>query len=268
MTNPEALEAVILYLLNYTSNITICESDSGGYNPFSITEVFAKTGIADFSRRYGVRVVNLSFEPSRDIRFEHNFRRFHVPLPTLLLDETDRFVSMPVPKIHMNTIVSLSLKNQWGVIQAPALRLKLHPYFKEVIYRVNKCMPNAMAIVDGKYGLTRSGPLRGDPVELNWMILCDSLCHTDLVVAEMMGLDWRRIEYLKYIFRKEQIFSADAVEKNTDLPRHGDFYLRRDWTDYPGLLTFKSRVLAYIGYESKLAKPLHWLLYKFREPFY
>jgi hypothetical protein len=84
----------------------------------------------------------------------------------------------------------------------------------------------------------------------------------------MMGLDWRRIEYLKYIFRKEQIFSADAVEKNTDLPRHGDFYLRRDWTDYPGLLTFKSRVLAYIGYESKLAKPLHWLLYKFREPFY
>lgn len=268
MTNPEALEAVVRYLLNYTANITICESDSGGYNPFSMTEVFAKTGIADFAKRYGVRVVNLSFEPSQDIEFDCHFRRFRVPLPTLLLDRTDRFVTMPVPKIHMNTIVSLSLKNQWGVIQAPAVRLKLHPYFKEVIYQVNKRMPNPMAIVDGKYGLTRSGPLRGDPVELNWMLLCDSLYHTDLIVTEIMGLDWRRIRYLRHIFRREKISSAASIEKNSDLPKYNNFYLQRAWTDYPGLFTFKSRILAYVGYESKLAKPLHWLLYKFREPFY
>jgi hypothetical protein len=46
------------------------------------------------------------------------------------------------------------------------------------------------------------------------------------------------------------------------------FYLRRAWTDYPGVLTFNSRALAYLGYESPLAKPLHWLLYQFRQPFY
>jgi hypothetical protein len=34
------------------------------------------------------------------------------------------------------------------------------------------------------------------------------------------------------------------------------------------VLTFNSRFLAYVGYESPLAKPLHWLLYLFREPFY
>jgi uncharacterized protein (DUF362 family) len=268
MTSPEALEAVIRYLLNYTANITVCESDSGGYNRFSITEVFARTGIADFARRYGVRLINMSFEPSRDIEFRYLFRRFQVPLPVLLLEETDRFISMPVPKIHMNTIVSLSLKNQWGVIQAPALRLKLHPYFEEVVYQVNQYMPKPLAIVDGKYGLTRSGPMRGDVVELNWMLLCDSLYYTDLVVSEMMGLDWKHIPYLRHIFRREKITSSRDIEKNTQLPHSTDFYLKRTWTDYPGLFTFKSRILAYVGYESKLAKPLHRLLYKFREPFY
>jgi hypothetical protein len=46
------------------------------------------------------------------------------------------------------------------------------------------------------------------------------------------------------------------------------FCLHRSWTDYPGLLAFHSRALAYLGYESPLAKPLHRLLYRFREPFY
>lgn len=268
MTSPEAIEALVCYLLNFTSRITICESDSGGYNPFSITEVFKTTGIEEFARKRAVRLVNMSFEPAREIEFRYLARRFRVPLPTLLLDETDRFISMPVPKIHMNTIVSLSLKNQWGVIQSPALRLKLHPYFKEVVYQINKHMPKAMAVVDGKYGLTRSGPMRGDVVDLNWVLLCDSLFHTDLMVSEMMGMNWRKIHYLRHILGREDISSAEGVVKNSELPRSSDFYLERAWTDYPGLFTFKSRLLAYIGYESALARPLHWLLYKFREPFY
>src|SRR6266436_199475 len=48
MTNPEAIEALIVYLKNYTDNITIAESDSGGYNRFSMDEVFAKTGILEY----------------------------------------------------------------------------------------------------------------------------------------------------------------------------------------------------------------------------
>jgi hypothetical protein len=85
-----------------------------------------------------------------------------------------------------------------------------------------------------------------------------------------MGLDQRRIRYLEYIFRKEGIRSPAEVAFNTDWTsfRRDPLHLQRDWTDYPGLLTFNSRVLAYIGYESLLAKPLHWLLYRFREPFF
>lgn len=270
MTNPEVLEAVILYLKNYTDSITVCESDSGGYNRFSMDEVFFRTGISAFSKRHGIRVVNMSHSCSRPIQVDTRLRSLQVPLPAFLLDETDRFITMPVPKVHCNTVVSLAMKNQWGVIQQPELRLKLHPYFKEVIYGINKALPRTLTIVDGKYGLTRSGPLRGDVVELNWMLISDNIFATDLVVSQVMGLDWKDVPHLRYAFKREGICSSEDIEFNTDFRhfRKKDFYMERAWTDYPGVMTFNSRCLAYLGYESLLAKPLHWLLYRFREPFY
>jgi uncharacterized protein (DUF362 family) len=198
MTNPEALEALVIYLKNFTDHIVICESDSGGYNPFSMDDVFRRTGIAAFAKRCGVRLVNMSNVPSRPISVRYHMKRLAVPLPTLVLDETDLFITMPVPKMHLNTIVSLSVKNQWGVIQQPALRLKLHPYFNEVIYQVNRALPRSIAVVDGKYGLTQSGPMRGTPLDLNWLTVGDNLFHTDLFVTELMGLDYRQIPEGRY----------------------------------------------------------------------
>lgn len=270
MTNPEAIEGLIEYLKNFTDNLVICESDSGGYNPFSMDEVFTATGIAEMAKRYGVRVVNLSNEPSRSISFQCHFKRMSVPLPTLLLDETDLFITMPVPKVHCNTGVSISLKNQWGVIQQPELRLKLHPYFDEAIYLVNKALPKSLSLVDGRYGLTRSGPMRGDVLDLNWIAIGDNMFYVDYLVTELMSISYRSISHLKYAFRKEGISSLADIEINTDYRTFVSdaFYLQRAWTDYPGVLTFNSRLLAYLGYESPLATPLHWLLYRFREPFY
>jgi uncharacterized protein (DUF362 family) len=270
MTNPQILEAVIVYLKQFTDQITICESDSGGYNRFSMDEVFAKTGISEFAKRYGVRVINMSHSPSRPIRIRIGWRTLEVPLPRFLLDETDLFITMPVPKVHSNAIVSLGLKNQWGMIQQPELRLKLHPHFKEVIYGINKALPKTFVIVDGKYGLTRNGPLRGDVVDLNWILISDEIFTADLVVSEIMGFDWRHIPYLRYASKREGIYSIEDSEFNADFHafKTTKFYLQREWTDYPGVMTFNSRLLAYIGYESSLAKSLHWLLYRFREPFY
>jgi uncharacterized protein (DUF362 family) len=270
MTNPDAVEALVIYLKQFTNHITICESDSGGYNRFSMDEVFTTTGLSDMAKRYDISIVNMSHAPSRPIRFRRRFRQLSIPLPTLLLDETDLFITMPVPKVHSNTGVSISLKNQWGVIQQPELRLRLHPYFNEVVYQINKALPRSISIVDGKYGLTRSGPMRGDVLELGWLLMGDDIYAVDLVVCTLMGHDYRKVPHLRHAFVKERLAPIDQLTFNADYKQFisNGFYLERAWTDYPGYVTFKSRCLAYVGYESALAKPLHWLLYKFREPFY
>jgi len=177
---------------------------------------------------------------------------------------------MPVPKVHLNTNISVTIKNQWGIIQDPSLRLKLHPHFKEVVYQVNKAIPPSIAIVDGRYGLNRSGPLKGDVVDLNWILMSNSIFHADFVVAELMGMDLKKIPYLKYIFEKEKIDSIVDIEFNTDYKKFKStqFYLKRKWTDYPGYLAFHSSLLSYLAYQSPLAGLLHKLLYIFRDRFY
>lgn len=271
MTNPEAIEGMIQYLKYYTSHITICESDSGGYNRFSMDEVFRNTGLTEIARRYGVRVTNMSNEPSRPITVDYNHKKLSVPLPRFLLDNTDILITMPVPKIHMNTQVSLSVKNQWGVIQVPSERLKLHPYFWKVVYEVNKALPRLISVVDGRYGLTRSGPMKGDSVELNWLMVSDNVFAADYVCCILMGIDPMSVSYLRRIFLEERILSLENVTLNRDhtpFIAKSPFYLKRAWTDYPGLFTFNSRAIAYLGYQSPLAGLLHSLLYLFREPFY
>ena len=270
MTNPEAIEALVVHLIDLGCRVTICESDSGGYNRFSMDEVFRVTGIADFAQRCGAQVVNLSGAPAREIELKTGWRRLRVPLPGLLLDETDWFITMPVPKVHCNTVISGAVKNQWGVIQDPSLRLKLHPYFQHVIYAVNKSLPRTLVVMDGKYGLNHNGPMRGEAVELNWLLMSDSVFAADLALADLLGIPWRGVPYLRFCCRKERWNGSETVESNRDLEpfRKVRFQLKREWTDLPGLATFHSRALAWLGYESALAAPLHRLLYRFREPFY
>jgi uncharacterized protein (DUF362 family) len=124
--------------------------------------------------------------------------------------------------------------------------------------------------MDGRYGLTRNGPMRGDVVDLNWLMVADSLYWCDFAALQLMGIPAGRIGYLREIFQCEQVNHHTPLTVNEGFrqcPRV-QFHLKRDLTDYPGLCTFHSRALAYLGYESMFARPLHWLLYLVREPFY
>ena len=270
MTSLEAVEAMLRHLKDRGCSVTICESDSGGYNRFSMDEVFRATGLGDLANRYGARLVNLSKEASRPVTVRAGLRRLRVPLPRLLVDETDLFITMPVPKVHANTVLSGAIKNQWGIIQDPGLRLKLHPFFQQAIYAVHQALPKTIVVMDGRYGLDLNGPMRGEATELNWLLAGDSVFHADLVMARLLGVEWRRVAHLRFFACREPAAAFDRIEFNTDY-RHfqrTQFHLERQWTDLPGWCTFHSRFLAWLGYESRLAAPLHRLLYCFREPFY
>jgi len=270
MTNPECVEAIVRTLKDYTDRIIVGESDSGGYNRFDIDSVFDKTGIRQLTNKYGIRVVNLSHLPQTTIDFSYKNKSVQVPFPPLLLDECDLFVTAPVPKIHMNTGVSMSIKNQWGCIPEPSIRLNLHPILEKVLYEITKRLRPAFSVIDGKYGLNRSGPMQGDAVELNWLMIADDLYAADYACCRLMQINPRSIYYLRHVEKEESPPSMDRIIFSQDYkPFVKDkFYLRRKWTDFPGLFAFRSSALAYLAYRSPLSGLLHDLLYLFRKPFY
>lgn len=270
MTSPAALEAALGALKAYTPNLWIGDSDSGGYNPFSMDQVYATTGIAGFAERLGVPVVNLSRLERVPITFRAGGKDVTLQMPRLIVEEIDLLVTMPVPKIHMNTTVSLTFKNQWGCIPEPNDRLRLHPYFAETVVAVNQAVRAGCAIIDGTYGLNRSGPMRGDPVRLGWICVTNDIGAGARIGCELMRVQVRSVSHLRYAESQGLVPKLDEIELNTDLePYRGPgFHLRREWTDIPGLMAFRSSTLANLAYFSRWSGVLHRILYKFREPFY
>jgi len=270
MTSFECLKAITELLRGRGYQVIIGEADSGGYNRFSMDEVFSKMGINELARAAGARVVNISFTDPEIVRLRVGWRELSIPLPKLLLHEVDAFITLPVPKIHMNTMVSMSLKNQWGCIQEPAERLKLHPYFAEVIHEVCRRLPRPYSIIDGRYGLNGSGPMRGDPIELNWLLVANDLVAADRVCCRLMGIGEERVPHLQHFKRQGWWTDFEKIQISQPLEplAKEKFYLKREWTDYPGFVCFHNSFLAWLGYHSPLAGFAHWLLYLFRKPFY
>jgi len=270
MTSPECVEQLVLALKDYSSNIIIGEADGGGYNRFSMDEVFEKTSLRSIAKKHNVRLVNLSNLPSRNICFQYKRRKFSIPLPKLLLDEVSLFITVSVPKIHVNTGVSMSIKNQWGCIQEPSIRLKLHPYLKKVVLEVNKALNVNISVIDGRYGLNRNGPMKGEPVELDWIMITNNILVADITCCIIMGIDPLSIKHIAYYKQNEPIPELKYIQFSQDYNKFigPQFYLKRNFWDYPGYFAFRSRFLAYLAYHSPLSKILHRILYLFREKFY
>jgi len=270
MTSPECIEQLVIALKDYSSNIIIGEADGGGHNRFSMDEVFEKTGLRSIAKKHNVRLVNLSKLASRNIYFRYNHREFAVPLPQILLDEVQLFITVPVPKVHVNTGVSISIKNQWGCIQEPSMRLKLHPYLKKVALEINKALNVNISVIDGRYGLNRNGPMKGEPVLLDWLMVANNILVADVICCNLMGIDPFSIKYLAYQIQSEPIPALKDIQFSQDYNKFigPQFYLKKKFWDYPGYFAFRSSFLAYLAYHSPLSRILHKGMYLFREKFY
>jgi len=122
--------------------------------------------------------------------------RFLVPQRWL---EADLFVSLPKIKVNMFTHVTLSVKNNLGLLR-PRARLLYHHYdiHKKIadLYRVRK--PD-FVIADSIYAGEGQGPMNADPVHYGLMVGGANGLAVDAVSCHLMGFDPRGIEHLKYL---------------------------------------------------------------------
>lgn len=263
-TTPQAIEAVVAALRGRTPNITIGESD-GGYHSYRADDALRGHGLYAMAERWGARVVNLSADVPEDVTSDVAGRRVTVTLPRILLHETDVFITMPVPKVHVMTRVSLGFKNQWGCVPS-TMRLREHPEFDHKIVAINRLL-KPKAIFDGAYFLDRAGPMSGEPVRMNLLIAGDEIGAADAVCCAVMGMDPGRVRHYR-VARRAGLFpdSLDGIALNTPLaPFLGRrFVMKRGFLDWLSLLGFRNGRVAWLFWESPAADLLHRVLYTVR----
>jgi len=267
-TTPEMIAAAVEVLRELHPRVVMGESD-GGYGSFTIQEAFENFDLFGLGRRYGVEVVNLSRTATKPVSFATSRGTVVIELPRFILDEGFLTVTLPVPKVHCMTGISLSYKNQWGCIP-DMMRLRLHYYFNELIGPLNWALNVQLAMVDGTYGLTRNGPIaEGETVAPGWLVVSRHPGAADRVTSHLMHLPLEDFAHYRAINRMAPLPRLADIETNAPLEpfraRTPRFYLKRHFWNYVAKTTWYSRRWSYLVYESGLAELLHKIMYTFRE---
>ena len=261
-TPPDLLRAVVEILIEKGAQVTIGEGGAS-LDVFDLDDSFKDHGVYDLQREYGIKVTHLRDEEIVFKDFSSKESGRQVPLPKALIEDTDLFITLPVPKVHAMTTVSLAFKNQWGCIAARK-RFLFHPCFNEIIAGIHKILPPQLVICDGRYVLTDSGPMFGTMKDSGFLAVSNHIGAFDVAMCRLMGYDHMKIAHVRHMVK-----AGLAPERFEDINCNADpadfspfkFRLKRTLQNYIALAGFHSSLITWFGYDSFASGLLHKILY-------
>ena len=261
-TTPEVLERVVVELRKRGNEVWVVESD-GGYGAWQCEQAMEGHGIPEMVARHGARFCNLTKSEWVHLDVRRGFRRIKLPFSKFLRDEIDVFITMPVPKVHCMTGVTLAMKNQWGVVP-DALRMNFHYMIDPSLLAVNQSLPSPMVIADGTWFLDENGPLDGKPLRKDLIIQADTLGEFDRYMCALMSVDPASIAHLKHAMKHGFVpRSLDEIEH--DPARLAELkyeaVLKRTPRNWLVLTFFHSKYLTRLIYTSWFGRALHRVFY-------
>ncbi len=257
-TSPEVLRCLLEILADKAGSVTVGESD-GGNHSFKAEEAFEGHDMYRICEETGAGLVNLSTLPARTVESDIMGRKMSVELPELLLDEIDCFISVPVLKVHVMTTVSISLKNSWGCLP-DTMRGMHHQNLPYKLALIAGLLKPKIVVVDGSYALNKHGPMYGEAVETNLMMVADNTVATDALGASLMGFTPDKVEHIR-IAARAGLGSSNMtdLEINRDWkPLHRQFEIEKTFIDRISSIPFNSDFLAKLIFQSLLTP----LIYK------
>ncbi|MBS7287575.1 MAG: DUF362 domain-containing protein [Candidatus Freyarchaeota archaeon] len=187
-TDPKVLDAVLKVLREHTDKIVVVESDSTS----NYAEVRAEqSGIMEVVRRNDACFVNLSKDEIVHVTVAGRTLR----LPRTVVD-AQYFVNVPKLKTHEDTVITVALKNMFGVLPEKNKAVFYHSILEEVIPLVNAACRQNLIVVDGITAMEGRGPITGTPVTMNIVMSGRDPVTVDTVAAHIMGFNPKKIKII------------------------------------------------------------------------
>jgi uncharacterized protein (DUF362 family) len=187
ITDFRVIKAVVEIVRELASEITLVESD----NISGSAEKRAKeSGFLELCDEQDVGFLNLSHDDYE----EYPVAGAQLRLPRTVLD-ADYFINLPKIKTCAQTLVTLGIKNLYGVFQRKQ-KGRLHKYLNDILPFLVKTVRNDMIIVDGINCMEGNGPVIGNPLCLNLIVAGNNLVSVDSVCSRIMGYDPNDIQHI------------------------------------------------------------------------
>ena len=216
ITHPAVVEATISVLEENgfeTRNITIAEGSGLGADE---SRVFEVSGYSELAARKGVNLVNLNSLNSLNNSLNNSLKKAErtelrwkygvLKIPKIVLD-ADLYVNLPKMKTHGQTVVTLSMKNQKGLLLNSDKKRFHNLGLHEPLVELAKVVKPDLVVVDGVEGMEGEGPLNGKKKRVGVLVLGTNLLEVDTACCEIMGVKPESVEHIR-AGRKQKIGPA------------------------------------------------------------
>ncbi len=195
ITHPAVVEALVDVLRERgIPDIIIAEGPGLGADE---ERFFELSGYRALAEKKQVRLVNLN----RAERTRVQWRYGTVGIPRIVLD-AGLYINLPKMKTHGQTMVTLSLKNQKGLLSLAGKKsfhkLGLH----EPLVELAKVVSPRLVIIDAIEGMEGEGPLNGKRKRVGALVIGTNQLEADIVSCGIMGIDHTRVDHLAYGIRE------------------------------------------------------------------
>lgn len=197
-THPQVLCGAAEAFLSLGADSVVVAEGPGHCRDFLL--LLEESGLAHMLAEHKLRFIDLNFDAvykTRNIGGKTAFDFLTLPKT---LTTVDWIVSMAKMKTHHWTGVTLSMKNLFGVMPGSYYgwpkNLLHHAGINRSILDINATVQPHFAIVDGIVGMEGDGPIMGDPVQADVLVMGRNLPAVDATAARIMGINPKKIPYL------------------------------------------------------------------------
>ena len=202
-TDPQVVRALVDLALDAgAAQILIVENGLNG-------AFFSGCGydfFANYDTQGRVALVDLKDEPVDLVNVPHGLAFQQMYIPRLLMDEGLVFISVAKLKTHTNAMVTLTMKNLFGLVPVAPYqnsplpwRLALHDRsVNQTIVDLNQVRPVDFAVIDGIWAMEGNGPTNGTPVKVDLIVAGRNAVAVDRVGTEAMGIPQTQVQHLQH----------------------------------------------------------------------
>ncbi|MFO8057509.1 MAG: DUF362 domain-containing protein [bacterium] len=161
----------------------------------STQKVFDRLGYHDLAKKYGAKLVDFNRGEHQEVETNSG----HVLKVAKEVFECDFFINVPVLKTHVQTVVSLGMKNLKGLLSGKSKRYCHHPsgILESFILELPELFPPDLTVLDGVYSLER-GPLHfGRARRRDLLIAGRDTFAVDLLGAHTLGYSAEEVPVLE-----------------------------------------------------------------------
>ena len=190
-----------------------------GAHQYDSEKLFRDMDVYD---RFNAEFINLNFTEFEEVSFEIKGKEYSFKVPKILLS-CDGIINMPKYKTHAATLLTMAIKNFYGLLPGKE-KWRGHALgLNETLYNINRLFPSDLVITDAYIAMEGLGPTLGVPVKKNLLFASDSAVAHDMAISQILNV---KLEYLKFyeemkidkIYYDEEGKKIDNIDFSLRLP--------------------------------------------------